>query len=82
MWWAKALFREAMVSLLFLKKHYNDKHSVLQTPLPDDTVAKFFLLEVFMHIYLPQPLTDVMKFAAVLSHCAACWIDVCTYKMA
>ena len=33
------------------------------------TIGKFFLLEVFMHICLPQSLTDLTKFAASLSQC-------------
>ena len=37
-------------------------------PLPDDTSGKFFLLEVFMHICLPQSLIDVKKLAAAQSH--------------
>ena len=81
--WAKALFKEAMVSPSdFIKRHYNDKHSVLRIPLLDDTIGKFFPLEVFVYIYLPQSLADVMKFAADLSHCAVHRIDVCPYKVA
>ena len=46
------------------------------------TIGKWFLLEIFMHICLPQSLTDVMKLATLLSHCAMHWIDVCPYMMA
>ena len=50
--------------------------------LVDDTIGKFSLLEVVVYICLPQSVTDVMKFPAALSHCAAHRIDVCPYKVA
>ena len=46
------------------------------------TIGKFILLEVSMHICLPQSLTDVMKFTAALSHYAEHRIDLCPYKVA
>ena len=45
-----------------------DKHNVLWIPLLDGTIGKFFLLEVVVYICLAQYVTDVMKFAAALSH--------------
>ena len=62
---------------LFHTKEHNDKHIVLQIPLPDDTIGKFSLLEVFVHIYLPRSLTDVKKFTTALSHCATHRINIC-----
>ena len=68
------------ISLLCHKKQHNEKHSFLCIILPDDTIGKFFLLDVFVHICLPQSLTDVKKFAASLSHIATHVIDVCPHK--
>ena len=70
------------MSLLFHKQHHSNKHSVLQIPLPNETIDKFFLLEVLVHIILPQYVTDVMKFVAALLHCTVHKVDVCPYKMA
>ena len=81
--WAKALCKEAMVSPSdFIKDTtvtnivFFGFHSLMTQ------FCKFFLLEVFVYICLPQSVTNVMKFAAALSHCAAHRIDVCPYKVA
>ena len=50
--------------LLFHKKHYSDKHTVLQFPLPEDIIGNFILLEVFMHICLPYSLN-----IPTMNHC-------------
>ena len=57
-------------------------NNVFGISLLDDTIGKFFLLEVFVYICLPQSVTDAMKFAVALSHCAMHRIDVCPYKRA
>ena len=64
-------FLKRQCYLPLIKKQSDDKHSLLQIPILDDTIGKFFLLEVFMHICLPQSLTYLKKFAAALSQCAA-----------
>ena len=67
--------KEALVSL-----SYFIKNSVLQIPLPDKTIRKFFILKVFVHICLPQSLTDWKKLSATLSHCTVHRIYICPYK--
>ena len=56
------------------------KHSVLRILVFDDIICKFFLQGVFVYTCLPQSVTDVIKFAVALSHCAADRIDarLCT----
>ena len=72
---------KAMVSPSYIhKRQYNEKHSFLQFPLLDKAIDKFFLLEVSVHICLPLSLTDVMKFAAALSHCLMHMTDVNPHK--
>ena len=71
-----------MVSPSYFIKNCTMTHSVLQIPLADDRIGKFFLLEGFIHICLSQSLIDVKKFAAAPSHCTAHGIDVYSYKRA
>ena len=60
-------FKKAMVSL---SCHNKWQHSILQIRLPDGTLGKFFLTEVWMmHVCLSQPLTEVKRSAASWSHC-------------
>ena len=67
--WGEALVKEKMVSPSSHRKQYGGKHSMLQIPLPDDSIEKFILPEVCMHICLPQSLTDENKSASAISHC-------------
>ena len=54
------VLKEAMVSpSYFIKKQYNDKHTVLQITLTEDTIDKFFLLEyscisAYKILYTPE----------------------------
>ena len=58
-----------------------DKYNILEIPLLNNTIGKFLLLKVFMHIFL-KSLTDAKNFAAALSYYAAHGIDVCPFKNA
>ena len=51
----------AWVGVMGLKKVV-----IVHITLSNDTIGKFFLQHIFVHICLPQSLIDVKKFAAVL----------------
>ena len=53
---------------------------VLQIPLLDDTIGKFFLSKVYVDIFLPQSLTQVKRSTISLSPCTTYVIDVCDIR--
>ena len=46
----------------------------------DDTIGNLFVLDIHVHIYLPQSLIDVKRPITTLSHFTTHRIDVYPYK--